>query len=176
WKGSLCALVFAILPLASTAASQTIDHSAGFASHSDLMNNGSATFSGTVARLTTDNFFEAGSIFSREKVCVSNFSTSFTFRYVAGTNCCGQVHGADGITFAMQVNSPLALGGAGFGLGYFGIPNSAAVKFDTFDNVGEGINSTGFFSGGAAPFLPAFDVSPVLLYDTDVKRISFTYH
>jgi len=176
WKRSLCAVVFAILPLAATAESQTIDHSAGFASHADLMNNGSATISGTVARLTDVGFFEAGSIFSRAKVCASNFSTSFTFQYVAGINCCGQVHGADGITFAMQANSPSALGGAGFGLGYIGIPNSAAVKFDTFDNVGEGINSTGFFSGGAAPFLPAFDVSPVHIYDTDVKRISLTYN
>jgi hypothetical protein len=75
----------------------------------------------------------------------------------------------------MQNNNPSALGVGGGGLGYFGIPNSAAVKFDTFNNAGEGTNSTGLFSGGALPFVPAFDVSPVVLSNTNVKKIMLNY-
>ena len=36
-----------------TSGTTTIDHSGGFASHGDLTNNGSATYSGSVAELTT---------------------------------------------------------------------------------------------------------------------------
>jgi len=31
-----------------------------------------------------------------------------------------------------------------------------AVKFDLFDNAGEGVNSTGFYTNGAAPTVPAW--------------------
>src|SRR5581483_992421 len=52
-----------------------------------------------------------------------------------------------------------ALGPAGGGLGYGpdraggagGIARSAAVKFDLYDNEGEGADSTGLYTGGAAP-------------------------
>jgi len=175
--GALFAAAILILILTSAAGAQVIDHSLGFAAHADLEDNGTASFPATVARLTTGGFGQSGSVFSLAKVCVQSFNTTFTFQYTPGTPCCGAAgpFGADGITFAMQTNAPTALGGGGGGLGYFGMPNSAAVKLDTFNNIGEGINSTGFFSGGAVPLLPAFAVDPVHLYDTDVKRISLSY-
>ena len=59
----------------------------------------------------------------------------------------------------MQGNSPTALGPAGGGLGYGpdspglppGIGNSVAIKFDLYNNAGEGINSTGIFTDGRSP-------------------------
>jgi len=166
---TLPAIAILILILVSAADAQVIDHSGGFATHTDLTANGSAVFTSGVARLTDGKFSEAGSIFSNAKVCVQSFSTMFTSQYVP------VIGSADGTTFTMQNNNPSALGVGGGGLGYFGIPNSAAVKFDTFNNAGEGTNSTGLFSGGALPFVPAFDVSPVVLSNTNVKKIMLNY-
>src|SRR5262249_38723150 len=76
---SACRRVFRPLVelLESRLVPSTIDHSAGFASHGDLQNNGSATFTGTVARLTVGNAMEAGSIFTTAKFDITRFSTSF---------------------------------------------------------------------------------------------------
>jgi len=49
--------------------------------------------------------------------------------------------------------------GASSGLGYAGIPQSVAVKFDLYNNKGEGPDSTGFYSKGASPTIPAIDLS-----------------
>jgi hypothetical protein len=54
------------------------------------------------------------------------------------------------LTFTIQGNDPTALGGSGGALGYGGIANSVAIKFDLFDNAGEG-NSTGLYVNGASP-------------------------
>ena len=68
-----------------TAGSTTIDHSGGFASHGDLTNNGSATFtSGGAAELTSGQNSQAGSIFTNNQVNVTNFTTTFTFQMKAG--------------------------------------------------------------------------------------------
>src|SRR5207245_8784548 len=69
---------------------------------------------------------------------------------------------ADVMTFAMQANNTTAVGPAGGGLGYGpdtptgtgGIPNSVAVKFDLYNNAGEGNNSTGLYTNGASPTTP----------------------
>jgi hypothetical protein len=67
------------------------------------------------------------------------------------------------MTFIIQGNSPTAIppqsgGGLGYGPdhvgGTGGIPNSIAIKFDTFNNQGEGNNSTGLFVDGHAPTIP----------------------
>jgi hypothetical protein len=111
-----------------------------------------------VGRLTHGSFSEAGSFFATERVGVAAFSTTFTFRIVPGT-----LPMADGLTFTIQDNAPTELGPAGGGLGYGpdfpgsparGIRNSVAVKFDVYDNAGEGINSTGLFTDGRSPTVP----------------------
>src|SRR5262249_1105782 len=66
----------------------------------------------------------------------------------------------DGSTFTIQ-SSPAgasALGFNGGGLGYgsppggpLGIPNSVAIKFDTYNNSGETLNSTGIFTHAPSP-------------------------
>jgi hypothetical protein len=50
------------------------------------------------------------------------------------------------------------LGAYGNGLGYAGITRSAAVKFDLYDDAGEGPDSTGLVTNGAWPTGPAVDL------------------
>src|SRR5262249_1268114 len=77
-----------------------IDHSAGFASNADLDPNGSPSFPGTVARITPAENGQAGSVFSKNLVDITSFTTTFTFQMSAGTNPI-----ADGLTFTVQKNS-----------------------------------------------------------------------
>jgi hypothetical protein len=135
-------------------ASGSVDFSGGFGNADGLMANGSATFLGNLGRLTDGGFGEAGSIFTTYRVGVAEFSTTFTFSIVPGT-----LPMADGLTFTLQGDSPSELGPSGGGLGYGpdnpfaspGIRKSVAVKFDIYDNAGEGIDSTGLFTDGHSP-------------------------
>lgn len=132
-----------------------IDHLAGFDNHSDLRSNGSASFTGSVARLTDGGMLEASSVFTTTRVNITQFTVGFTFVQAMGTDPIG-----GGFTFTIQ-NDPrgsAALGAAGSGLGYGpdtpgkspGITNSVAVKFDLHDNFETGA-STGIFTGGRSP-------------------------
>jgi hypothetical protein len=76
------------------------DHSGGF-TNSQLTANGNATFQGTTLELTDGGFGEASSIFANSQVNVTNFTTTFSFLQVPGTNPT-----ADGLTFTIQ-NNPL---------------------------------------------------------------------
>src|SRR5262249_54572320 len=136
-----------------------IDHNDGFADHSDLTNNGTTSFPNvmgrTVARLTLALNNQTGSFFTNSLVDVSTFTTTFTIQITPGSN-----PPADGMAFVIQSNNPRALSEGGGGLGYGrdhpdptfrGIRNSIAVKFDIYNNSGEGDNSTGLFTDGRSP-------------------------
>ena len=58
-----------------------------------------------------------------------------------------------------------------------GIPNSVAVKFDLYDNYGEGPDSTGLYTEGASPTIPAIDMSSsgVNLHSGDMFNVHMTY-
>jgi hypothetical protein len=88
----------------------------------------------------TDNVTDqlGGAFLSARQNVNRDFSTEFTFQIPQST-------GADGFAFVIQGNSPTTLGAAGGGLGYFGMPKSLAVKFDTFPRV----NQTGVYVNGA---------------------------
>ena len=162
--------------LAFAAQAQTIDHSGGFASHSDLTANGSMTFAGSSARLTNGRF-QTGSLFSNNKVCIKSFTTTFPFvmsplpPYTPG----------DGFTFTMQGDFPTALGGNGGELGYYGILNSLAVRFDyNFNNYGEGLDATGLFTTGSTLGSFAFkdvdlSLTPIDLRNTNPKSATLSY-
>jgi hypothetical protein len=141
-----------------------VDHSAGFASNTDLTANGSAQFvpfatgsPNTVARLTDGGTGEGGDVFTNSRVPVGAFNTSFQFEIHDGST-----PEADGFTFIIQGNNAKELGPTGGGLGYGpdavggpgGIPNSIAIKFDIFSNNGEGSNSTGLFIDGDSATIP----------------------
>lgn len=110
-----------------------------FSDVSSLQLNGSAAQGpGNVLRLTPEAFGQSGTAFVKNAVTLGSnvsFSTAFTFRISSPTFGIGDGDGpgADGITFIVQTNSSTA-GGGGGGIGYLGIPNSAAVEYDTFNN------------------------------------------
>ncbi len=143
-----------------------------------LVLNGNAQLDGSALELTDGNFSEASSAWYATPVNIQNFSTDFTFQISPGTT-------ADGFTFALQNNSTAALGTLGGGLGYGtdiagnpgGIPASLAVKFDLYDNLGEGINSTGLYVNGAPPNTPAINLasSGIDLHSGDTFAVHMTY-
>jgi len=162
--GLIIASVIGLSLFSAAAHAQTVDHSAGFANSSDLTAAQSAAAGITWSVInpnylqmvdmqnTTDGDpFEAATVFTKSKVNISSFTNSFTFSIQ------GQSRGwmADGITFTIQ-NAPAGTtfpGQAGGALGYQGIPNSVAVKFDVFQNWPDpSDNTTGVFTNGEQPF------------------------
>jgi hypothetical protein len=125
-------------------------YGSGFTS-AGMQLNGSATISGTRLRLTNGGSNQAGSAFFSTLVGVQSFTTDFTFQL---TN-----PNADGITFTLQSAAPTALGGAGGYLGYAGIARSVAIKLDLFNNLGEGNDSLGIYTGGGLPTTPAINLA-----------------
>jgi hypothetical protein len=123
-----------------------IDFSGGFASSgSQLSDNGSSTISGSGLELTDGGANEAASSFFKTPIDVTTFSTQFTFQLSSGSST------ADGFTFTLQDAGPTAVGSAGGGLGFGGINTSIGIKFDLFNNNGEGVDSTGLYTNGASP-------------------------
>jgi Bacterial lectin/Legume lectin domain/Chitobiase/beta-hexosaminidase C-terminal domain len=131
--------------------------------------NGGAALSGTRLRLTDGNPNEARSAYFATPVNIQQFNTSFSFQLTDAT--------ADGFTFTIQGEGPTAVGPTGGSLGYQGITNSLAVKFDIFSNIGEGSDSTGLYLDGAQPTLPAINLSPtgVILYGGDIFNVQINY-
>jgi hypothetical protein len=127
--------------------------SSGFPANSmDL--NGSAALSGTALSLTTTApTGQAGSAWYPTQLNVQKFTTDFTFQLSAGSPS------ADGFTFAIQGNTTTALGGTGGKLGYGNILKSVGVKFDLYNNAGEGNDSTWLYLNGPDPTMPAVDMS-----------------
>ncbi len=128
------------------------DYLSGFTA-AGLTFNGSTLLNGARLQLTSQIGSEAGSAFFNTPVRATVFTTDFTFQL---TNAV-----ADGITFCLQNTGLTALGFAGGSLGYDNsIGQSVAVKFDLFDNQGEGVNSTGIYTDGQFPGVPAIDLTP----------------
>jgi hypothetical protein len=158
-----------------------LDFSGGFAgATSKLRLNGSTAINSTKLELTNGGTDHAASAFSMSPVDVTRFTTQFTFQISPGSST------ADGFTFTIQNHSATAIGPAGGGLGYGpdntggtgGIPNSVAIKFDLYDNQGEGVDSTGLYTDGAAPTnVGSIDLtsSDVDLHSGDQFLVNMTY-
>ncbi len=140
----------------------TIDFSQGFAqsqASGQMKFNGSTDLDDFRLQLTNGGYFEAGSAFYSTPVPISAFTTDFTFQLSNPV--------ADGITFTIQGVGPTALGLDDEYLGYGGINNSVAIKFDINNNAGEGNDSTGMYLNGAIPTVPA-----ILLNNTGINLLS----
>ena len=143
-----------------------------------LVLNGNAQLNGSMLEITDGGLNENSSAWYATRVNVQSFVNDFTFQVTPGTT-------ADGFTFALQANNTAAIGLGGGGLGYGpvlvgdpgGIPNSLAIKFDLYNNLGEGINSTGLYVNGASPSIPADDLttSGIDLHSGDVFAVHMTY-
>jgi hypothetical protein len=147
-----------------------VSFGSGFTAGSMVV-NGSASISGSTLTVTPNVQSIAGSAWFPTAVNIQSFTTDFSFQDTAGANI------ADGLTFAIQNNSTSALGLTGGSLGYQTIGNSVAVKFDLYSNAGEGPSSTGLFTNGADPTVPAQDTSAagIDLHSGHVFKVHMTY-
>jgi hypothetical protein len=156
--------------------STSINFASGFTA-TGLSFNGRAKLNGTRLRLTDGGQTEASSAWFTTPVNVQTFTTDFRFQL---TN-----PNADGMTFTIQNTGTAALGSSGGGLGYAsslcgsksGIPTSVAVKFDLFQNCQEGNNSTGLYTDGASPTVPAIALGGgINLHSGDIFLVHMTYN
>ncbi len=145
-----------------------INFGSGF-SAAGMQFNGSAVLNGKAVQLTNTAGSQAGSAYWTTPVNVQAFTTNFTFQLITPN--------ADGFTFVLQNAGLTAVGPDGGGLGYSGIGKSVAIKFDLFSNSGEGNNSTGLYTGGASPTLPAITLAGgVNLHSGDVFNAQLSYN
>jgi hypothetical protein len=152
------------------AAGSSINFGSGFSSTAGLTLNGSTVATNdTRLQLTNGQLAEAGSMFWSEPISIQQFTTDFEFQLSLAQG--------DGFTFAIQNVGPTALGGAYGGLAYAGIGKSVAIKFDFYNNAGEGNDSTGVFTDGALPTVPAVDLTPsgIELNSGDSIQAHITY-
>jgi hypothetical protein len=158
--------------IANSSSTIAISDQSGFSSSAGLNLLGAATVSNNALQLTgAGTATYASAAWYTTPLNIQSFTTDF---YIQET-----LAFADGFTFAIQ-NSPAgvnALGSASGGLGYQGLASSVAVKFDLYDNVGEGVDSTGFYTNGAAPTMPALDMttSSLNLHGPDMLHAHITY-
>ena len=157
--------------ITSAPSSGALNFSDGFLQASQTVGvTGNAGFIDNRLRLTDGGLGERGSAFYSTPVNVQSFTTEFTFEALDPE--------ADGLTFTIQNAGPAGIIGSGAsGLGYTGILNSAAIKFDLYDNAGEGTNSTGLFVNGAEPTVPAVNLngSGINLHSGDSILAQITY-
>jgi Bacterial Ig-like domain (group 3)/Legume lectin domain/Chitobiase/beta-hexosaminidase C-terminal domain len=160
-------------------ATSSINFGSGFSNPAGLQFNGSTDLDDSRLQLTNGGTNEAASAFYTSLVDVGNFTSDFTFQLSDPA--------ADGFTFTIQ-NSPSAakaLGPSGGGLGYgpdspsgpAGIPQSVAIKYDLYNNNGEGVDSTGLYTDGASPTTPAIDLTPsgIDLHSGDTMGVHLAY-
>jgi hypothetical protein len=148
----------------------SINFGSGFSSVAGLTLNGNALNTNNQLQLTaTGGSYQAGSAFWNQPIGVQIFTTDFSFQL---SNAQG-----DGFTFTIQGVAPNALGASGSGLGYQKIVKSVAIKFDLYSNAGEGPDSTGVFTNGVVPTVPAVDMtaSGVVLRSGDPMLAHVTY-
>lgn len=167
----------------NTLTGNAINLGSGFTAGSVVL-NGFAVLNGKNLEVTDGGSTEAGSAWYTSPINIQAFTTNFSIQSTAGTDT------ADGMTFTIQGNTTAALGPEGGGLGYgpdaptnpsssahTPIGKSVAVKFDLYDNNGEGPDSTGLYTDGASPTTPAVDMtsSGVNLHSGDVFNVLMTY-
>jgi hypothetical protein len=159
-------------------AGTTINFPSGFGSSAGLSLKGSATVSNNLLQLTLASAAAStGVAWFTTPVDITSFTTDFNFQLLSAK--------ADGFTFTIQNVGTSAVGPGGSGLGYGashpggtgGIARSVAVKFDLYSNDGESANSTGIYTNGASPTVPATDMtaSGVKLNSGHVMHAHVTY-
>jgi chitobiase/beta-hexosaminidase-like protein/legume-like lectin family protein len=149
-----------------------VNDPSGFSSGAGFTFDGGAALAGSALQLTDGGNFENRAVWTSTPVNIQTFTTDFMFQITPATP-----DASDGFTFTIQNMGLSADGGIGGALGYQSITPSVAVKFDLFDNSGEGVNSTGFYTKGAAPTVPALDLTPsgVNLHSGDIMHAHLTY-
>jgi phage gpG-like protein len=155
----------------NTGTAPIINDPTGFSSSAGLNFVAAATLAnGTLQLSSASGGIQANAVWYATPVNVQSFTTDFTFQLTSAAG--------DGFTFALQNAGATALGRSGSSLGYQGIGSSVAIKFDLYDNSGEGSNSTGFYTNGASPTVPAVNLTPsgVNLHNGNPVHAHLTYN
>jgi hypothetical protein len=149
---------------------QSFAYKFGAFTSAGLSTNGGAAVVGNQLQLTDGGPWEARSAWYSTPVPINAFTTDFTFQQVNAS--------ADGFTFTIQSDGLNVVGPNGGSLGYAGLGKSVAVKFDLYNNAGEGSDSTGMYEDGAAPSVPAIDLSAhgINLHSGDPMHAHITYN
>ena len=159
----------AVAPYTIGAAPPLINFASGFTATG--LNLLGATIVNNTLELTDGGSGEERAAWYTTPVNIQTFTTDFTLQDTSAS--------ADGMTFTIQNASPgiWSIGGNGADLGYGGIGSSVAIKFDLYSNAGEGSDSTGFYTDGAVPTVPAIDMtsSGVNLHSGDILQAHITY-
>jgi hypothetical protein len=157
----------------------TINFPNGFSSPAGLSLLGTGSVTQNLIQLTLASATAAskGAVWFTRPVAINAFTTDFNFQLLSAK--------ADGFTFVVQNAGVSALGPGGSGLGYGasqpgstgGLGRSVAIKFDLYNNDGEGTDSTGLYTNGASPTVPATDMtaSGVKLNSGHVMHAHITY-
>jgi hypothetical protein len=147
----------------------SINFGNGFPSTAGLTLNGSAVAAGGALELTTGGLNQAGSVFWNAPISVQKFVTNFDFQLLNAR--------ANGFTFTIQNIGPTALGGSSAGLGYQDILKSVAIKFNFYNYMSGGSNSTGVYTNGQPPLVPTVDITPsgIQLATGDKIQAQVTY-
>ena len=154
-----------VLTMATSAGAAVISYP-DFSSVAGLTINGDAAQVGNVLRVTPAIDGQSGSAFSTSTVSLASnasFSTFFQFQFTSPDpfDCDGQGCGADGLVFVVQTVSN-NVGGAGGGIGYFGIGNSVGIEFDSWNNGGidgDSSNHVGINVGGSVDSLSRANIA-----------------
>jgi hypothetical protein len=147
-----------------------VDFSLGFAQAPSIMTfNGSTGLDDSRLQLTNGYTSDTGSAFVTYKLNIQAFTTQFQFQLSNPQ--------ADGITFTIQGSKPGAIGPFSGALGFATIPNSVAIKFDFYNDQGEGADSTGLYINGAEPTIPALNLSTsgINLGSGDLMGVNLNY-
>jgi len=140
-----------------------------------MMATSGAWINGTSLQMTSGGQTDNNSAYFYLPVSVENFSSTFDFTVKPGSTSTL----ADGFAFVIQNDGHIAVGAPGGGLGYAGLPNSLAIKFDFFNNAGEGPTSTGVYVNGAMPTVPFNDLTApgigVMLGSGDKFNVQINY-
>ena len=157
-------------PYTITTTTPAIDFASGFTSTNLTLVNDASIASGAL-QLSDGGGGEERAVWFNTPVSSLAFTSDFNYQATSAV--------ADGMTFTLQ-NDPTglyALGDGGGGLGYGGIESSVAVKLDLYSNMGEGTDSTGVYSNGTLPYLPALDMtsSGVVLRSGNLIHVHILY-
>ena len=131
--------------------------------------NGGAALNGTRLRLTDGILSEARSAFFTAPVNVQQFTAGFDFQLTNAQ--------ADGFTFTIQGDGPTFLGNGSASLGVGGMTKDVIVKFDLYNNAGEGPDSTGMYTNRQPVTVPAINLTPtgINLHSGDIFNVQMAY-
>ena len=158
---------------------------ADFSNASGLSLLGSASIPATSQlRLTPAVGGQSGAAwYTAEKQYVGTaFETTFQFKLDENFDSPG---GSDGFVFVIQNTAPTFLAGGGGTLGYYGLANSVAVEFDTFQNsevndpspsdISVHTNGTGLNDWRESLSLGNYSTMPMLMDDAVVHSVKIAY-